>query len=89
MTLTETKTIDKIEVTEMGTIQVREVTRIEKDGEVVASSFHRWVLNPGDDLTGQPANVVAICNTAWTPEVIEAYNEMISKNSLLNQSSAE
>ena len=73
MALTETKVIDKIEVLENGTVQVREVTRIMKDGEEIAKTYHRWVLTPAQDLTGQPANVVAICNAAWTPEVIAAY----------------
>jgi hypothetical protein len=73
MALTETKVIDKIEVLENGIVQVREVTRIMKDGSEIAHTYQRWVLNPAQDLTGQPANVVAICNAAWTPEVISAY----------------
>ena len=73
MALTEVKVIDKIEVVENGSVQVREVTRIMKDGSEVAHTYHRWVLTPDQDLTGQPANVVAICNAAWTPEVIAAY----------------
>ena len=73
MSLTETKTVDQITVTENGTVLYREATRILKDGEQIAQTYHRTSLTPAQDLTGQPANVVAICNAAWTDEVIAAY----------------
>jgi hypothetical protein len=79
MALTEVKVIDKIEVVENGSVQVREVTRIMKDGEEIAKTYHRWVFEPEADLTGQPANVVAICNAAWTPEVRQAYESFKNK----------
>jgi hypothetical protein len=45
------------------------------DGEVVkASTFRRYCLNPGDDLSGQPEQVVAIANAVWTPAAVAAYN---------------
>ena len=73
MALTETKVIDQITVTENGIVLYREATRILKDGEQIAQTFHRTSLTPAQDLTGVPASVAAICNTAWTPEVIAAY----------------
>lgn len=73
MSLTETKVIDQITVTENGTVLYREATRILKDGEQIAQTYHRSSLTPGQDLTGQPANVVAIAQAAWTPEVVAAY----------------
>jgi hypothetical protein len=73
MALTETKVIDQITVTENGIVLYREATRILKNGEQIAKTYHRTSLIPGQDLTDQPASVVAICNTAWTPEVIAAY----------------
>ena len=73
MSLSETKVIDQITVTENGTVLYREATRILKDGEQIAQTFHRTSLVPAQDLTGQPQQVVAICNVAWTPEVIAAY----------------
>jgi DNA-binding transcriptional LysR family regulator len=73
MALTETKVIDTITVTENGTVLYREATRIFKDGEQIAQTYHRSSLAPASDLTGIPSNVVAICNVAWTPEVIAAY----------------
>ena len=75
--LTETKVIDKIEVVEDGTVQVREATRILKDGEQIAQTYHRWTLTPGQDLSNQPANVQAIATAAWTPEVIAAYQTIV------------
>jgi hypothetical protein len=51
----------------------REATRIVENGKELAKTYHRTCLPPGDNLTGHPANVVAICNAAWTAEVIAAY----------------
>ena len=79
MALTETKVIDNITVTENGTVLYREATRILKDGDQIAQTFHRTSLTPGQDLTGQPANVVAICNAAWTDEVIAAYQAQLEE----------
>ena len=73
MALSEEKVIDQITVTENGTVLYREATRIIKDGEQIAQTYHRSSLAPASDLTGVPANVVAIVNAAWTPEVVAAY----------------
>ena len=73
MALSEEKVIDQITVTENGTVLYREATRIIKDGEQIAQTYHRSSLVPASDLTGVPANVVAIANAAWTPEVVAAY----------------
>ena len=78
-TFTETKVIDQITVTENGIVLYRETTRILKDGEQIAQTYHRTSLTPAQDLTGQPANVVAICNTAWTDAVISAYQAQIAE----------
>jgi DNA-binding transcriptional LysR family regulator len=78
MALTETKVIDQITVTENGTVLYREATRILKDGEQIAQTYHRTSLTPAQDLTGVPDQVVAICNTAWTQEVIAAYQAQVA-----------
>jgi DNA-binding transcriptional LysR family regulator len=75
MSLTKTTTIDQITVTENGIVLYREATRIMEDGVQLSQTYHRSSLTPGQDLTGVPANVVAICNVAWTAEVIAAYQE--------------
>lgn len=73
MSLTKTTTVDQITVTENGTILYREATRIMEDGNQLSQTYHRSSLYPAQDLTGVPANVVAICNAAWTSEVVAAY----------------
>jgi hypothetical protein len=72
-TLTETKTVDQITVTENGIVLYREATRILKDGDQIAQTYHRTSLIPGQDISSQPAQVVAICNAVWTEAVIAAY----------------
>jgi hypothetical protein len=71
--LTENKQIDRVEVVGNGIIQVREATTILKDGEFYARTFHRWSFVPESDISSMPANVQAIAQAAWTPEVIAAY----------------
>ena len=73
MALTKTTVVDQITVCENGIVLYREATRIMEDGNQISQTYHRTSLTPAQDLTGQPANVVAICNAAWTPEVIAAY----------------
>jgi hypothetical protein len=73
MSLTKQVVIDQITVTENGTVLYREATRIMEDGNQISQTYHRSSLTPAQDLTGVPANVVAICNAAWTAEVVAAY----------------
>ena len=76
MALTKTTVVDQITVTENGVVLYREATRIMEDGNQISQTFHRTSLTPAQDLTGQPTNVVAICNAAWTAEVVAAYQAM-------------
>ena len=82
MALTKEQVIDKIEVVENGSLQIRQVTRIMEDGKELSSSYHRWSFAPGDDVSGQPANVQAIAAAAWTEEVVAAYQAQIAENTL-------
>ena len=77
MSITKTINVDQITVVENGTVFYREATRIMEDGNEISKTYHRSSLVPEQDLTGVPANVVAICNTAWTDEVKTAYRAMI------------
>ena len=65
MALTKEVVIDKIEVLESGSIQVRQATRVLEDGEVLSTSYHRHVLERDADLTNEDPKVVAIANAAW------------------------
>ena len=82
MALTKETVVDKIEVLELGQVQVRTATRVLEDGVALSSSFHRHVLAPGDDLSEQDARVSAIATATWTPEVVTAYEEMIAAQEL-------
>ena len=68
MALTKEVVADKIEVVEAGgstVVQVRTATRVLEDGEVISSSYHRHVIQSGDDYSSEPANVQAICVAAF------------------------
>ena len=80
MALTKEVAIDQITVTENGIVLYREATRIVEDGVELTKTYHRTSLTPGQDLAGQPDKVVAICNVAWTPEVIAAYKAQQEAN---------
>jgi len=46
----------------------------DNSGSIVGSEItSQYTLNPGDDLTGQPTEVVNIANALWTPAVVAAY----------------
>ena len=80
MALTETIIIDKIELVENNSIQVRTATIIEKDGVEIAKTYHRHVVSPGDDVSNEDPRVQAIANAIWTDEVITAYQALIANN---------
>jgi uncharacterized protein (DUF169 family) len=80
MSLTKTTNVDQITVTENGVVLYREATRIMEDDVEISKTFHRTSLAPASDLTGVPDSVVAICNVAWTAEVIAAYQAQLEAN---------
>jgi hypothetical protein len=71
--LTEKIEIDQIEIVHQWNIQIRQATIIERDGQFVSRTFHRWVLTPDSNISGQEQKVKDIANVAWTPEVRQAY----------------
>jgi hypothetical protein len=73
MALTEKIEIDKIEIVNQWVVQVRQATVIERDGDFVSRTFHRWTLTPDMDISDQPSNVQTIANAAWTSEVVAAF----------------
>jgi hypothetical protein len=82
MALIKETNVDQITVCENGIVLYREATRILEDSVEISKKYHRTSLTPGQDITGQPANVVAICNTAWTSEVVAAYQAQQEANRL-------
>ena len=75
--LTKEVKIDQITVTENGIVLYREATSILEDGVELSKTYHRSSLTPGQDLAGVPDNVVAICNAAWTADVVAAYQAQV------------
>jgi hypothetical protein len=73
MALIEKQIVDKVEVLENNSIQVRTANIIEKDGVEIARTFHRHVVHPGDDVSGEDPKVQAIASAVWTQEIIEEY----------------
>ena len=74
MALTERTVEDKIEIVgDYKMVQVRTATIIERDGVEISRSFHRHALAPDADISGESAEVQAICNALWTQEVKDAY----------------
>ncbi len=73
MALIEKTIVDKIEIVENSSIQVRTATIIEKDGTELTRTFHRHVKHPGEDISNEDPKVQAIANAIWTEEVIAAY----------------
>jgi len=90
MALTESQENDKIEVVNKWNIQVRTATVIKKDGVELTRTFHRKVLTPGTldasdnlvatDISGEDADVQAICNAAWTSQVKTDYTAFLVAN---------
>ena len=92
MAITKETVVDKIEVLEMGQVQVRTATVIKEDGTELTRSFHRHVIVPstktgdtwGDtDISGEDARVQAIATATWTDEVKTAYQTMIDSQTQL------
>ncbi len=83
MALIEQTIVDKIEVVGLFKhVQVRQDSLIvDDDTDEIKSrgNFRRYVLTPGDDLSGEPDDVAAIANAVWTPEIIAAYAAHVAK----------
>ena len=74
MALTERSAEDKIEIVgDHKMVQVRTATIIERDGVEISRTFHRHVVSPDADISGESAEVQAICNAVWTQEIKDAY----------------
>lgn len=77
--LEKVQIVDRIEVVENGSVQVRTKTAILEDGKQISGTFHRHVVAPGDDYTAEDARVQAVCAATHTAEVIEAYKASTAK----------
>ena len=73
MALEKVISVDLIEVMESGVLQVRTKTAIKEDGVEISSKFHRHIVAPGADVSGEDAKVQAIAASIHTAEVVAAY----------------
>ena len=90
MAITKTLENDKIEVVNKWNIQVRTATVIKEDDKELTRSFSRKVLTPGTldasdnlvdtNISGEDADVQAICNAAWTTQVKADYKAFLIAN---------
>jgi hypothetical protein len=74
---------DKIEtilndIWEFSSVNVRTATIIREDGTDLSRSFHRHVVMPLDDITGEDADVQAICNAVFTQECKDNYQAFLA-----------
>jgi hypothetical protein len=79
MALEKVEIVDRIEVLENGIVQVRTKTDIMEDGKQISGTFHRRVVAPGDDYSGEDARVQAICSVTHTTAVVSAYQAAIAQ----------
>ena len=76
MALEKSELNDKLEIVDTGSwkvLQVRTATVIKDDGTEISRTFHRRVINPGDDWSSEDAEIKTICDAIMTAERINAY----------------
>lgn len=74
---------DKIEIVgEFKNVQIRTSTVIKEDNIEISRSYHRHVVNCLDDISGESAEVQAICNAVWTDEIRAAYQEHLNNSEI-------
>jgi hypothetical protein len=83
MSLEKVTAADLIEALENGCVQVRTKTVIKEDGVEISSKFHRHIVAPGDDYSGEDARVQAICAATHTAEVIAGYQAKLAESQIL------
>ena len=75
-TFTEVVYISQFDIQPNGCIGVRKTTDVLKDGVVISSTYWRCVLSPSATVDTEVLNEPYYANlaqTAWTDEVIAAY----------------
>ena len=86
MSLEKIVKINKIEVVgDFKTVYVEMVTVVTDDGVELSRSFHRHVLSCDADISGEDAEVQAICNAVWTDEVKAAYQAHLNSQTPIGE----
>jgi len=71
----EISVIDKIEIAEDGQIQVRRADRVLRDGVIIANTYHRHVLEPGDTVDSADERLVAVTEAVWTKDTVDKFKK--------------
>jgi len=79
--LTKSTKTDRIEVLEMGNLQIRTATIIDEDGTELSRTFHRHVLAPGDDTSGEGQRVQDVAAATWTADVVADWQAFLAAQS--------
>ena len=82
MALEKIVIVDRIEALESGVVQVRTATRVMEDGKQISGTFHRHVVAPGDDYSGEDTRVQGVCKALHTAQAIAAYKAAQVKESV-------
>jgi len=86
MSLEKTIKIDQIEIVgDYKSIQVRTATVVTDDGKELSRSFHRHVLQCDADISGEDAEVQAVCNAVWTDEIKAAYQTFLDSQTPIGE----
>lgn len=80
-TFTEVTYISQFDIQPNGCIGIRKTTNVLKDGVVISSTYWRTTLTPSATIDTEVLNEPYYANlaqTAWTPEVIQAYQDSMA-----------
>jgi hypothetical protein len=84
MALTEETVQDKIEIVgEYKQISVRTATIIKRDGVEISRSFHRHVITPNSDISGESAEVQAIAEIVHTQKIKQDFAAKLAEEEVL------
>ena len=76
MALTKEVKMDKVEIVgDYKAVQCRQATIVSEDGKELSRSFHRHVLHPDSDISGEPQEVQDVCNAVWSDEVKQSWSD--------------
>jgi hypothetical protein len=89
MALEKITEIGEMQVGANSVISVRTDTVIQDDGNEISRSFHRHVIAPTDDISGEDARVQAVANSLWTDEVKAQYQASLPAEPAAAESSEE
>ena len=82
MALSKNIIVDRIEVLQRGQIQIRTATVVDEDGTELSRSFHRHVLHPGADTSGEAQRVQDIATATWTAQVVSDWEAFVASQEI-------